>query len=44
MSGQYFFMFLGEIPYFIKKSNIRRIDSTKSLIGYLEMLLHLNFY
>ena len=39
-----FFMFLGEIPYFIKKSHIRRFDSIISSIANLEMLLHLNFY
>ena len=26
MSGQYFLIFLGENPYFIKKSHIRRFD------------------
>ena len=39
-----FFMFLGKIPYLIKKSHIRRFDSTISSIANLEMLLHLNFY
>ena len=35
-------MFLGKIPYLIKKSHIRRFDSTFSSIANLEMLLHLN--
>ena len=39
-----FVMFLGKIPYLIKKSHIRRFDSTISSIANLEMLLHLNFY
>ena len=39
-----FFMFLGKIPYLIKKSHNRRFDSTISSIANLEMLLHLNFY
>ena len=38
------FMFWGKIPYLIKKSHIRRFDSTISSIATLEMLLHLNFY
>ena len=39
-----FFMFLGKIPYSIKKSHIRWFESTVSSIANLEMLLHLNFY
>ena len=35
-----FFMFLGKISYLIKKSHIRRFDSTISSIANLEMLLH----
>ena len=38
------FMFMGKIPYLIKKSHIRRFDSTISSIANLELLLHLNFY
>ena len=41
MLSQYFFMFLGKISYLIKKSHIRRFDSTISSIANLEMLLHL---
>ena len=39
-----FVMFLGKIPYLIKKPYIKRFDSTISSIANLEMLLHLNFH
>ena len=39
-----YFMFYGKIPYLIKKSHIRRFNSTISSIANLEILLHLNFY
>ena len=39
-----FLCFWGKMPYLIKKSQIRRFDSTISSIANLEMLLHLNFY
>ena len=38
------FMLLGKIPYLIKKSHIRRFDSTISSIANLEIVLHLKFY
>ena len=37
------FMFLGKIPYLIKKSHIRRFDSTISSIANLENVASLDF-
>ena len=40
----FFMFFLGEIPYFIKKSHNRRFDIPVYPMAYIEMLLHMNFY